>query len=78
MPRLCYLSLHAAQHRDRPRRRRRWIAEVRDLPGVLACGYSQNEALVAAQALALRAVADKLEHGETSIPLGLAFVVAAA
>lgn len=42
----------------------RWIAEVVDLPGVLAYGASGDEALARVQALALRVVADRLEHGE--------------
>ena len=44
----------------------RWIAEVPELPGVLAYGGSADEARAKAQALALRVVADRLEHGETS------------
>jgi predicted RNase H-like HicB family nuclease len=42
----------------------RWIAEIASLPGVLAYGSNRNEALAAAEALALRVVADRLEHGE--------------
>jgi len=42
----------------------RWIAEVADLPGVMAYGKSQDEAKARVQALALRVVADRLEHGE--------------
>jgi predicted RNase H-like HicB family nuclease len=42
----------------------RWIAEVRDLPGVLAYGDTQAEAIARAEALALRVLADRLEHGE--------------
>jgi predicted RNase H-like HicB family nuclease len=42
----------------------RWIAEVVDLPGVLAYGASEAEAKAKVQALALRAVDDRLEHGE--------------
>jgi predicted RNase H-like HicB family nuclease len=42
----------------------RWIAEVVELPGVLAYGISQDEAIARAQALALRVVADRLEHDE--------------
>ena len=42
----------------------RWIAEVIDLPGVMAYGRSQEEAKAKVQALALRVVADRLEHGE--------------
>jgi predicted RNase H-like HicB family nuclease len=42
----------------------RWIAEVIDLPGVLAYGQTEEEAKARVQALALRVVADRLEHGE--------------
>ena len=42
----------------------RWIAEVMDLPGVLAYGQTPEEAKAKVQALALRVVADRLEHGE--------------
>jgi predicted RNase H-like HicB family nuclease len=42
----------------------RWIAEVADLPGVLAYGSTAGEAKARVQALALRVVADRLEHGE--------------
>jgi predicted RNase H-like HicB family nuclease len=42
----------------------RWIAEVRDLPGVLAYGQTPEEATAKVQAIALRVVADRLEHGE--------------
>ena len=42
----------------------RWIAEVPDLPGVLAYGADRSEAQAKVQALALRVVAERLEHGE--------------
>ena len=42
----------------------RWIAEVAELPGVLAYGASQAEAQARVQALALRVVAERLEHGQ--------------
>jgi predicted RNase H-like HicB family nuclease len=42
----------------------RYIAEVLDLPGVLAYGATREEATARAQALALRVLADRLEHGE--------------
>ncbi len=42
----------------------RWIAEVPELPGVLAYGATSAEAQAKVQALALRVVADQLEHGE--------------
>ena len=42
----------------------RWIAEVRDLAGVLAYGASRDLAVARAEALALRVLADRLEHAE--------------
>ena len=42
----------------------RWIAEVPALPGVMAYGASREEAARRTLALALRCVADKVEHGE--------------
>ena len=47
----------------------RWMAEVLELPGVMAYGKSREEALAKAQALALRVVADRLEHGEAGAEL---------
>ena len=44
----------------------RWIAEITDLPGVLAYGRTRDEALAAVKALALRVIADRLENGEAS------------
>jgi len=44
----------------------RWLAEVLELPGVLAYGQTSEEAIAKAQALALRVLADRLEHGEGS------------
>jgi predicted RNase H-like HicB family nuclease len=43
----------------------RWIADVPDLPGVLAYGISRDDAIAHAQALALRVLADRIEHGES-------------
>ena len=42
----------------------RWLAEILELPGVLAYGATSDEAIAKAQALALRTLADKLEHAE--------------
>ena len=42
----------------------RWIAEVSELPGVLAYGTTRDEAVRNAQVLSLRVLADRLEHGE--------------
>ncbi|MGZ8844683.1 MAG: type II toxin-antitoxin system HicB family antitoxin [Pyrinomonadaceae bacterium] len=44
----------------------RWLAEVLELPGVLAYGQSSDEAIAKAQALALRVLADRLEHGDSA------------
>jgi len=54
----------------------RWIAEVVDLPGVMAYGSSREEAVAHAQALALRTLADRLEHGEALPALDLEAVFA--
>ncbi|MEP7234272.1 MAG: type II toxin-antitoxin system HicB family antitoxin [Ignavibacteriota bacterium] len=44
----------------------RWIAEVTELPGVLAYGSSPDEAIAHAKALALRVIADRMESDEQS------------
>ena len=55
----------------------RWIAEVPDLPGVLVYGRTREEAITKAQALALRAIADRLDHGESVPELDGLFAVPA-
>ncbi len=47
----------------------RWIAEVPDLPGTLCYAASRNEALARVQALALRVLAERLEHSEAPAEL---------
>ncbi len=42
----------------------RWIAEVTSLPGVMAYGKTREEAIARVEALTLRVMADRLEHGE--------------
>jgi predicted RNase H-like HicB family nuclease len=42
----------------------RWLAEVLEIPGVLAYGATPEQAIAKAQALALRVIADRIEHGE--------------
>ncbi len=55
----------------------RWIAEVPELPGVLVYGTSSEEAIAKVKALALRTVADRLDHGETAPDLdGVSFAAA--
>ncbi len=57
----------------------RWIADVRDLPGVMAYGGTRDEALAAVKVLALRVLADRIEHGELPADLlELTFGVQAA
>lgn len=56
-----YLTLEVDRESDG-----RFIAEVPDLPGVLAYGSTHDEAVARAQALALRVLADRLENGESA------------
>jgi predicted RNase H-like HicB family nuclease len=53
----------------------RWIAEVADLPGVMTYGASREEAVSRVKALALRTLADRLDHGEEIPELLEVFVV---
>ena len=55
----------------------RWLAEVPQLPGVLAYGASADEAMAKAEVLALRVLAESLEHGE-SAPQSITISFAAA
>jgi predicted RNase H-like HicB family nuclease len=55
----------------------RWLAEVPLLAGVLAYGASAEEAMGKAEVLALRVLAERLEHGE-SPPLSISISLAAA
>lgn len=54
----------------------RWLAEVLDLSGVMAYGNTRETALAKAEALALRVIADRLEHGERVPELEQMFSVA--
>ena len=54
----------------------RWVAEISELSGVMAYGATQQEAQAKVEALALRILADRLEHGETIPALGELFVAA--
>ena len=55
----------------------RWIAEIPELPGVMAYGCNRNEAIAGAQVLALRVLADRLEHGEAIPEINEVFAVSA-
>lgn len=54
----------------------RWLAEVPDIPGVLAYGHTREEAIERVQALSLRVLADRLDHGEPVPQMGNVFAVA--
>ena len=55
----------------------RWIAEVPAHPGAMAYGASKAEAIAKVEALVLRVLADKVEHGEEAPGLDRVFTVAA-
>lgn len=55
----------------------RWIAEVSALPGAMAYGSTKAEAIRKVEALVLRVLADKIEHGEDAPELARVFTVAA-
>ncbi|MHB8845832.1 MAG: type II toxin-antitoxin system HicB family antitoxin [Nitrospirota bacterium] len=55
----------------------RWIAEVSDLPCVLAYGKTREEAIARVEALALRVIADRIDHGESIPELDELFAVTA-
>ena len=55
----------------------RWIAEIVDLPGVHVYGKTREEALLKAQSLALRVLAERIDVGEvSSMPLTISFLAA--
>ncbi len=45
----------------------RWLAEVMELPGVLAYGATKDEAIRKADTVALRVIAERLEQGEARL-----------
>lgn len=55
----------------------RWIAEVQQLPGVLTYGVTREEAVARVKALALRVLADRLEHGGVVPEMSNVFSIAA-
>ncbi len=52
----------------------RWIAEIVELPGVLAYGDSEADAVERVKAIALVEVGDRLQHGDP-IPGGAGLTV---
>jgi predicted RNase H-like HicB family nuclease len=53
----------------------RWLAEVKELPGVMVYGKDPDDAAARTQALALRVIADRLENGEAVSALMFSFSV---
>ncbi len=57
----------------------RWIADIPALPGVLVYGSTPAEAIARVEALALRVLADEIEHGERAAEdLSVSFLRSAA
>ena len=54
----------------------RWLAEIPSLPGVMAYGDDKESARAKVEALALRTLADRLDHGETIPELNELFAAA--
>ncbi len=54
----------------------RWLAEVPELPGVLTYGQTRQEAIDRVQALCLRILAERLDHGEPVPQMDSVFAVA--
>jgi predicted RNase H-like HicB family nuclease len=55
----------------------RWIAEIPELPGVMVYGATRKQAIAKAEALALRVMADRLEHEEEIPELKEVFAISA-
>ena len=56
----------------------RWIAEIPQIPGAMTYGRTRAQAVSRVEALALRVLAERIEHGETSPLIEKVFSVAAA
>jgi predicted RNase H-like HicB family nuclease len=66
------MNLHVETEREEDGR---WIAEVTEVPGAMSYGATREEAIAKAKALALRVLADRLEHGETVPEMSNVFLV---
>jgi predicted RNase H-like HicB family nuclease len=51
----------------------RWIAEIPQIPGAMVYGQTREEAVSRVEALALRVLAERIEHGETSLVIEKVF-----
>ncbi|MBM4056506.1 MAG: type II toxin-antitoxin system HicB family antitoxin [Planctomycetes bacterium] len=55
----------------------RWIAEIKQLPGVMVYGQNREDAISKVEALALRVIADRVEHGDPIPEIRTLFVIPA-
>ncbi len=55
----------------------RWIAEIKQLPGAVVYGKNREEAISKVEVLALRVIADRVEHGDPIPELSALFAVQA-
>ena len=67
------LAIETEQEKDG-----RWIAEIPQIPGAMAYGRTREDAVSHVEALALRVLAERIEHGEISPVIEKVFSVAAA
>ena len=44
-----------------------WIAEIPEIPGAMVYGHSREDAVSPVEALALRVLAERIEHGEVCL-----------
>jgi predicted RNase H-like HicB family nuclease len=56
----------------------RWIAEIPQIPGAMVYGQTREEAVSRVEALALRVLVERIEHGEPSPVIEKVFSIAAA
>ncbi len=55
----------------------RWIAEILEIPGAMKYGSSKQNAIAQAEAIALRVMAEQIEHGEHLLePIHITFATA--
>jgi predicted RNase H-like HicB family nuclease len=54
----------------------RWIAEVLEIPGVMAYGSTRDEAIANAKALALRVLADRVQESRSADSMTISFAAA--
>jgi len=67
-----HLTIEIEQEKDG-----RWLTEVLEVPGVMAYGKTQEEAIAKVQTLTLHVLADRLEHSEITPEISEIFSVAA-